>query len=475
MTTAAHERFSAGVVVDVVYRPAPERSRSVSRLTPEDKARELQRLQAERARMASREADAILSFAADRPDDEDPAEGSPGARSRTWRRIDPEFPGVSESFPHELAMVLGVGRRTAVHKLRRAWTLRHSLPLTEAAQRRGELDERRVQILADTLEHTAPALAGRVEQIVLSEAHELGFGALERRILAVLLELDPQSADDDRATAEAGADVFLEPCPGGRATLGANLNADEAAEGYDFINSVAQEAKKDGDTRPIGQIRNEIYSLLVRGAAIGAHRARANITITAALEALDDTSTEPADVAGFAITPAQLADLLRRVGALGLQTPEGGSLTFAITDEDGALIATLSLADLQRQVRRGEGANPPAATESYSPTAAQRELVDTRDRACRMPLCGQRAGWADHDHVVAHSAGGPTTCTNLCCLCRSCHRLKTLFKGWLFVMEPDGTLHVTTPSGVTRTSRPWTLRRRPPPPTPPPDEDPPPF
>jgi hypothetical protein len=88
-----------------------------------------------------------------------------------------------------------------------------------------------------------------------------------------------------------------------------------------------------------------------------------------------------------------------------------------------------------------------------------------------MPLCGQRTGWADHDHVIAHSAGGPTTCTNLCCLCRGCHRLKTLFKGWLFAIEPDGTLHVTTPSGVTRTSRPPGLRRRPPPP----DDDPPPF
>jgi len=41
------------------------------------------------------------------------------------------------------------------------------------------------------------------------------------------------------------------------------------------------------------------------------------------------------------------------------------------------------------------------------------------------------------------------------------------------VMEDDGTLHVTTPSGVTRTSKPWTMRR--PPPEPLPDPDPPPF
>jgi hypothetical protein len=58
-------------------------------------------------------------------------------------------------------------------------------------------------------------------------------------------------------------------------------------------------------------------------------------------------------------------------------------------------------------------------------------------------------------------------------LCRHHHRLKTFAKGWLFRMEPDGTLHVTTPSGITRTTEPWAMRRRPPPPPPP--DDPPPF
>jgi hypothetical protein len=198
MTAAASGHSFREIVVDVAFRPVPERPRPVSRLTPEQKAAELRRIRAERARLAVREADVILGFAADRPDDEDPPADHPGARSGTWRQTDPEFPGVSESFPQELAMVLGVGRGTAAHKLRRAWTLRHSLPLTEAAQRRGDLDERRVQILADTLDHTDPTLAGRVERIVLPEAHEFGFGALQRRILEVLLELDPTSAGPRR-------------------------------------------------------------------------------------------------------------------------------------------------------------------------------------------------------------------------------------------------------------------------------------
>jgi hypothetical protein len=96
-----------------------------------------------------------------------------------------------------------------------------------------------------------------------------------------------------------------------------------------------------------------------------------------------------------------------------------------------------------------------------------------------MPGCGQRVGWADLDHVTAHSRGGQTTCTNLCCLCRSHHRLKTFAPGWTFTMQPDGTLRVTSPSGITRTTRPPGLRPatdpRPEPPPHDPATDPPPY
>src|SRR3954468_11552395 len=405
--TAGHGHSFEGIVLDVVRRPEPPRP--VGWLSPAEKAAELMRIQADRARRAARENEVMLGFAADRPDDADPPADHPGARSRNWRVTDPEFPGVSESFPQELALVLGVGRGTAAHRLRRAWTLRHSLPATEAAQARGVLDERRGQILGDTLAHTDPALAGRVEAVVLPEAALLGFGQLKRRILEVLLELDPATAEENRSLADKDAEVFCEPDRDGTATLGARLAAGEAAEGYDFINSLAEMAKADGDPRPIGQLRHEIFSLLVRGAAIGAAGARATLTITAALEALEGTSSRPGDVNGFAITPAQLRSLLARLEAV--------DLTIAVTDADGRPLATLTLTELQRAVQRGEGATTPPPTDSYPPTTKQRRFVTTRDRSCRMPFCGQRAGWADHDHVVPHAAGGPTTCTNLTLLC----------------------------------------------------------
>ena len=80
--------------------------------------------------------------------------------------------------------------------------------------------------------------------------------------------------------------------------------------------------------------------------------------------------------------------------------------------------------------------------------------MSSRDRGCRHPGGRSRAGWADLDHVVPHAEGGATDCENLCCLCRRHHRLKTHAPGWMFTLDPDGNLLVTTPSGVTRISRP---------------------
>jgi hypothetical protein len=96
----------------------------------------------------------------------------------------------------------------------------------------------------------------------------------------------------------------------------------------------------------------------------------------------------------------------------------------------------------------------PPSTAGYSPGAAQRRWLRARDRGCRHPGCTNRTGWADLDHVTPHARGGPTDCDNLCCLCRRHHRLKTHAPGWRFHLDPDGALTVTTPTGVTRISRP---------------------
>ena len=168
-------------------------------------------------------------------------------------------------------------------------------------------------------------------------------------------------------------------------------------------------AKADGDERPIGQIRSAMHSMLIlRAADHGLGGVSVQLIVNAALEGL--SGRRPGwCVAGFAlITAAHLRELLRRVEAIGLTAPAGGSLTFALTDQRGQLLATVTAAELTHLARSGCPQHPDAAcdcavlgvpdpVEEYEPRAAQRRFVTTRDRRCRMPNCGQRVGWADLD------------------------------------------------------------------------------
>jgi hypothetical protein len=403
---------------------------------------------------------------------------------------------VSEFFPDEVAHAINLGRGTAAFRARRAYAWRDNLPATFTALCRGEIDERRASALAEVLGSTRPELAKAIEVRLLPEASDLSVAKLRERALELLQSIDAAAADQRRDEAKRCADVFLQPGADGMATLGAELPADEAAEGYAVIDTLARMAKADGDDRPIAQLRTQLYSLLLRRpGGHGQPDVAAHLTITATLDGLEGTSTRAGSVNGLTITATHVRSLLARIGALGLQPPPHGSLTFAITDPDGRLLATTTVAELLRIAETGcpqhpepehpgpehsegpEGGcgcpvlGPPPATDRYSHTDRQERFVTTRDRTCRMPNCGQRVGWTDLDHVIPHAHGGTTTCTNLCCLCRSHHRLKTFAPGWHFRMEPDGTLHVTTPTGITRTTRPPGLRRpepEPPPYVPPP-------
>ncbi|MDT0277135.1 HNH endonuclease signature motif containing protein [Blastococcus goldschmidtiae] len=489
MQTTAGSSVVEGVLIDWVRtQPEPDPRVPVSWLDDVQVAEELARIQRDRARQTAREAELILRLAELRPDSDDPPPGTPGARRRSWQKTDPEFAGVSEFLPDEVAHAINLGRGTAAFRARRAFTWRENLPATFAALRTGRLDERRAGALADVLQHARPELAQAVEAALLDGAVELSLARLRDRALELLAELDATAVEERRAEAQQAADVRAFPTADGMATLTGEMSADEAAACYAVIDQLARMAQADGDERPIGVIRSAIMSMLIlRPVDHGLPGVTVQLTVTAALDGLEGTSARGGAVDGFVITAAHLRQLLQRLGAIGLTPPAGGSLTFALTDERGRLLATVSAAELARLAARGCSEHPDAAcdcavlgmpedTDEYAPRIAQRRFVTTRDRRCRMPNCGQRVGMADLDHVIAHSVGGRTSCANLCCACRSHHRLKTFAHGWEFRLEPDGTLRVTSPSGITRSTRPPGLRRPEPEPAPlDPAQYPPPF
>ncbi|OBF42266.1 hypothetical protein A5724_00630 [Mycobacterium sp. ACS1612] len=81
----------------------------------------------------------------------------------------------------------------------------------------------------------------------------------------------------------------------------------------------------------------------------------------------------------------------------------------------------------------------------YRPSAELAEFVRMRDLYCRAPGCDVPADRCDIDHTIPHPIG-PTHASNLKCLCRTNHLMKT-FGGWRDIQLPDGTVIWISPSG----------------------------
>ncbi|WAL69657.1 HNH endonuclease signature motif containing protein [Amycolatopsis cynarae] len=92
----------------------------------------------------------------------------------------------------------------------------------------------------------------------------------------------------------------------------------------------------------------------------------------------------------------------------------------------------------------------------YRPSAATKELVQVRDRECRVPGCHRPVQACDLDHVQPWAHGGNTHHANLCGLCRRDHRLKDE-PGWHHRMTDTGALEITTPAGRTYRNEPEPL------------------
>jgi hypothetical protein len=473
-------------------KPVPlGRLMPVSDRTTSEKARELQRIAEAESRLAAYRVELIASFARDRTDALDRAAGLPGAASEAWapeQSADP-LRGVSEFFPDELALALNCSRGEATALTETAITLVERLPATWAALAEGEIDWPRARALARELRWAAgdspPEVLAAVEASVVPQATDLSVTKLRALARRDLMARDAASAERRRKAAERAANVTVRSAPDGMAELRAFMPAPQAAAVERTIDTYARMAKDAGDPQGIGPLRAQVLTdLVLRPWDDSRPPVSAQVTVMAPVPTLTQQpcdhavparraahghAAEPGEVNGMPITASQLRDLLTDLDFLspdGLRAPVGGRLDIAFVDGiSGALRATMTRPELQRVVRRGcprhrhedcdcAVLDRPPPVDRYRPTPAQYRFVRTRDRTCRHPGCRSRAAWADLDHVVAHGEGGATDCRNLCCLCRRHHRLKTHAPGWRFVMTADGVLSVTTPSGITRTTRP---------------------
>ena len=335
----------------------------------------------------------------------------------------------------EVAVGLGVSRSRADAQLRVAIALRDRLPAVATVYLSGEVDYRLITAVINRTDLVDdPARLTEVDREIA--ARILGWVTLsgpvqEHRIDEVIARADPAGVRTQRDARDQRR-VDVSPAPHGMADIWARVDLAAAAAFDSFLDSMADSVCAD-DPRTKQQRRADAILAIGLGTTLtcrcrnSACQAAAPtplatgkfvIRVIGTPATLDGDPHSPGYLPGHGLIPAdQVVDLI-------------GS---------GAKIKSLPIP-------------PPRPESGYRPSTALAEFVRTRDLTCRFPGCGVRAEYCDVDHTVPWPAG-PTHPSNLKCLCRFHHLLKTFHDGWSDTQYPDGTVVWRTPTGqVHRTT-----------------------
>jgi hypothetical protein len=292
------------------------------------------------------------------------------------------------------------------------------LPLSWEALDGGSLTLAHIRSLAEVLKPCDATVSAAVEARVVPQAIAGGWtpGELRSAARRELLRTDPEGATDRADAAAQDANVSLVPEEHDMATVVATTDAVTARAITDALDSEAARLRREGDSRPVGQLRVDALAAFVLGEQQAA-RPNVEVLLTMDLTTWLGLTRNPGEVSGYGpITDSMAREISRDAGLRRL-----------ITDP-----MTGSAVDL--------------GLRCYRPSAPLRRLVEARDRCCRFPGCQRPAIHCDIDHCIDAHAGGPTSRCNLHPLCRKHHNLKTS-GAWAVTLHPDGSETWVSPFG----------------------------
>lgn len=336
----------------------------------------------------------------------------------------------------EVAVGLGVSRSRADAQLRVAIALRDRLPAVATVYLSGQVDYRLITTVINRTDLVDdPARLVKVDREIaarITSWMRLSGPAQEHRIDEIIARADPAGVRTPKDARDQRR-VDVDPAPHGMADIWARVDLAAAAAFDTFLDAMADAVCAD-DPRTKQQRRADAILAIGLGttlacrcgnsvcpAAAPAPPATGSfvIRVIATPATLDGDPHAPAYLPGHGLIPAdQVVDLIA----------------------SGAKIKSVPIP-------------PPQSESSYRPSTALAEFVRTRDLTCRFPGCATKAEYCDIDHTVPWPAG-PTHPSNLKCLCRFHHLLKTFHDGWSDTQYPDGTVVWRTPSGQAHSTTP---------------------
>jgi Domain of unknown function (DUF222) len=381
-----------------------------------------------------------------------------------------------DSMAAEVAAALHVSHGMASGQMYLSVALRDRLPNVAALLADGTISARLVAAIVWRTDLIKDEAALALTDTTLAE-EAIRFGPLsvaktEQAIDAIVDRYDPAALRRTRAAAR-GRDVVIDSPYGqdGTANLWGTLYSTDAAV---LDRRLAQMAHGvcDDDPRTMAQRRADALGALAAGAdrlacgcgnavcpaGVDVDQRATSVIIHVVAEELALTAVPDPRMSGAA--PARpfkpgtpLSEALEPdPTSNGIKPPAGRIVS------GGAVPAPL-LAELIRGGAKVRPLHLPAdayGEAGYRPSAALERFIRCRDLTCRFPGCDRPAEFCDIDHTVPYPLG-LTHPSNLKCLCRKHHLLKTFWEGtngWSDTQRPDGTIVWTAPSGQTYTTRP---------------------
>jgi uncharacterized protein DUF222 len=365
----------------------------------------------------------------------------------------------------EVAAAMTVGHRRASGQMRIAVALRDRLPRVAALYMQGMLSSRVVSAITwrTQLVEDADALA-LIDAALAEGATNWGPLSEDRLVQAIdawIFRYDPAAVRRSESSAVTRDFSIGDRDDSAETTsVWGRLLVTDAAVLKRRLAQMVQEVCDD-DPRSIGERRSDAVGAIVAGSFHLACRcgsetcpagdvpSASNVVIRVLAEqstldaAIASANDATVDAAIVSVDDAPAAD-----DATQEQTPPSASLTPPPALIVGEGVVPTSL--LAQLIRGGAKIRPVAVPSDepepkYRPSAALAEFVRQRDLYCRAPGCDVPADRCDLDHTIPYPIG-PTHASNIKCLCRTNHLMKT-FGGWHDIQLPDGTVIWISPSG----------------------------
>lgn len=354
----------------------------------------------------------------------------------------------------EVSAAMGISARAASREMCIALALRDGLPKVAALYADGKLSSRVVSTITwRTRLVVDDGLLARIDAEIatcVSRWGALSSGRLEQAVDVVVDRHDPAAVIRSRnAVRERDISIGWSDDPTALTSVWGRLLATDAALLKRRLAQMTADVC-DADPRTTGQRRADALGALAAGAVTLACQCSTTDCLKAVRDVRGDSVVIHIVANEAAVEQARSEPPVSGDGSAADETTAPDRTDAAALMIGGGVIPTPLLAELLRNGATVTSVTLPQHAEPrYRPSTALDRFVRVRDQVCRFPGCTRAAVFADVDHTIAHPDGA-THASNLKCLCREHHLLKTFWGGpggWTDQQLPDGTVVWTALTG----------------------------